>query len=167
MFRGCSAPNLPTCEACLDGTDQLASYDDKQVQTPQQQEVGSEILQTDPAKWPDVITDSFRGECIKRGPLYFQNRAETFPSSERQYKTRKHYMSAHLFSRKAVNGEAYERHWLMLSKSKGFVYCFMCKLFSSNPSSFATHGFSDWKRGEEKVCAHENSVEHRTAWQHG
>lgn len=78
-------------------------------------------------------------------------------------------MSPHLFVRKAVNGEAYERHWLMYSESKGSVYCFMCKLFSisSNPSAFTTHGFSDWKRAEEKVCAHENSVEHRNyvaAW---
>ncbi|XP_040071718.3 uncharacterized protein LOC120844154 [Ixodes scapularis] len=66
---------------------------------------------------------------------------------------------------KAVNGKAYKRHWLMYSKSKSSVYCFMCKLFStpSNPSSFTRHGFCDWRRGEEKVCAHENSVGHRTS----
>lgn len=164
FFHGSSTADHPP--TCLEGTDQLASCGDK-LQNPQQQEVGPEILQSDPAKWPDIITDNFRGECIERGPLYFQNRAESFPSSERQYKTQKRYMSPHLFARKAVNGEAYERHWLMYSKSKGCVYCFMCKLFSSNPSSFTTHGFSDWKRGEEKVCAHENSVEHRNcvaAW---
>lgn len=68
FFHGSStADHLP---ACLERTDQLESCGDK-LQNPQQQEVGPEILQS----------DNFRGECIERGPLYFQNRAESFPSS--------------------------------------------------------------------------------------
>lgn len=69
----------------------------------QQQDVGSEILRSDPAKWPYIITDNFRGICLEKGPLYFQNWAETFPSSKRNTKLR-NAIYRHVFAQKAVNG---------------------------------------------------------------
>lgn len=53
----------------------------------------------------------------------------------------------------------------MYSQSKGSVFCLMCKLFEipNGVSPFATHGFGDWKRAEEKARVHEDRVDHRNA----
>ena len=42
------------------------------------------------------------------------------------------------------------------------IYCFTYKLFSRNLTNF-TKGYNDWKHVYEKVSAHENSDNHRSA----
>ena len=42
------------------------------------------------------------------------------------------------------------------------IYCFTCKLFSSNLTNF-TKGYNDWKHVYAKVSAHENNDNHRSA----
>ncbi|CAN8023885.1 unnamed protein product [Ixodes persulcatus] len=131
--------------------------------SPQPLEVGSISVESDPAKWPDTVPDKFRTACTERGPQYFQNRSEYYPTSERQYTNQKQYLSPQLFVRKAANGEVFERHWLLYSQSNGSMYCLMCKLFAASNSPFVTHGFCDWKMAEEKARAHEDSIDHRNA----
>lgn len=49
----------------------------------------------------------------------------------------------------------------MYSNSTGKIYCGLCRLFGSK-SVLATVGFSHWKKGEEKILHHENSITHKT-----
>ena len=59
-----------------------------------------------------------------------------------------------------LTGERVNRSWLCYSPSNGKLYCGPCKLLSKTKSLF-TCGFNDWKHGEEKISAHENSHQHR------
>lgn len=59
-----------------------------------------------------------------------------------------------------VNGEIIKRNFFLYSISKGCTYCYPCALFGSK-SSFATCGFSNWKKAEEKLSSHKNSHKHR------
>ena len=45
------------------------------------------------------------------------------------------------------------------------VYCFYCKLFSTQKSAFCGDGFYDWKNGSATICAHEKSTAHIAAVQ--
>jgi len=58
------------------------------------------------------------------------------------------------------------RNWLLYSKSHDRVYCFCCKLFSSqlqipNPGSLTNNGTSDWKHIALKLEQHENFSSHK------
>lgn len=69
-----------------------------------------------------------------------------------------------MFKRTLANGEIGDRKWLMYSIKQGSIYCFMCKLFSSNFNSlFVSTGFNKWKKFD-KISQHENSIDHRTAF---
>lgn len=59
-----------------------------------------------------------------------------------------------------INGEVIKRNFFLYSASKGSIYCYPCALFGSK-ASFATCGFSNWKKAEEKLSSHENSQKHR------
>ncbi|CAI6366862.1 unnamed protein product [Macrosiphum euphorbiae] len=64
------------------------------------------------------------------------------------------------------NGEKISRNWLLYSKSRDRVYCFSCKLFSSqlkipNPGCLTNNGTSDWKHMALKLEQHENSSSHK------
>jgi len=49
------------------------------------------------------------------------------------------------------------------SESKGVIYCIPCLLFGNiNSPSFSSKGFSNWKRAEELISQHENSLKHRS-----
>lgn len=51
------------------------------------------------------------------------------------------------------------REWLLYSPSTGSVYCYACKLLSSQKHAFIS-GFCDWKH-PERISDHEKSAEHR------
>ncbi|XP_065645449.1 uncharacterized protein LOC136075929 [Hydra vulgaris] len=74
-------------------------------------------------------------------------------------RTRFRYLSKSIFVSTVVNGEIINRTFLIYSESKGSIFCAPCYLFGGT-TSFATVGFSDWKKGEEKIKRHENS-QHR------
>lgn len=74
--------------------------------------------------------------------------------------TRFRYLSKSIFVSTLVNGEKINRTFLVYSKSKGSLFCAPCYLFGGT-TSFATVGFSDWKKGEEKIKCHENSKNHK------
>lgn len=58
------------------------------------------------------------------------------------------------------NGEKSKRDFLMYSESKGVIFCCPCLLFGKK-SAFATTGFSNWKKAEERILEHTNSSKHR------
>ena len=59
-------------------------------------------------------------------------------------------------------GEKQLRQFLVYSESRGSVFCIPCFLLNGT-SQFAkrSEGFNDWKNGQSRLTAHENSVEHR------
>ena len=59
----------------------------------------------------------------------------------------------------------FNRLWLCYSPSMGKVYCFHCKLFSTQKNAFCGEGFNDWKNGSATICAHEKSTAHIVAIQ--
>nr|XP_047122894.1 zinc finger MYM-type protein 1-like [Hydra vulgaris] len=69
-------------------------------------------------------------------------------------------MSKSIFISTLVNGEKINRTFLIYSESKRSIFCAPCYLFGGT-TSFATVGFSDWKKGEEKIKRHENSQHHK------
>ena len=61
------------------------------------------------------------------------------------------------------NGEKNDRHWLLYSPSTGRVFCFVCKLFSSNSTvALANQGFDSWSN-INRLGQHELSQNHRQA----
>ncbi|XP_025198309.1 uncharacterized protein LOC112596744 [Melanaphis sacchari] len=110
-------------------------------------------INNDPALWPSM------SETVRE------------KSSLRDYKNQKRYFSCNFFIRTLVNGEKHERLWLMYSESTGNVFCFVCMLFNSNSSMnpFVKNGFSNWKKGDERISGHENSSVHQVCtmkWLH-
>ncbi|XP_065680610.1 zinc finger MYM-type protein 1-like [Hydra vulgaris] len=75
-------------------------------------------------------------------------------------RTRFRYMSKSIFISTLVNGEKINRTFLIYSESKRSIFCAPCYLFGGT-TLFATVGFSDWKKGEEKIKRHENSQHHK------
>jgi hypothetical protein len=127
-------------------------------------------INKDPALWPSM-SETVREKCIQLGPAYFQNKNNGFSASLRDYKNQKRYFSCNFFTRTLVNGEKHERLWLMYSESTGNVFCFVCILFNSNSSinPFVKNGFSNWKKGDERISGHENSSVHQVCtmkWLH-
>jgi len=59
------------------------------------------------------------------------------------------------------NEEKLKRDFLMYSESKGVIFCCPCLLFG-NKSAFATTGFSNWQKAEERILEHTNSSNHRS-----
>ncbi|CAH0564503.1 unnamed protein product [Brassicogethes aeneus] len=118
-------------------------------------------IEQDPALWPTTFSDCMRQAYLNRGSGYFQNNDGKFEASIRKCQKQNRSLSVKLFESRQSNGESYVRKLLMYSKSNGSVYCFICKLFCTDQKKIFVTGFSDWKKAEEKVKSHENSLEHR------
>ena len=66
--------------------------------------------------------------------------------------------------RKLPNGEYIKRPWIIYSQSADRIYCFYCKLFSTNtPSALSTNGFNNWSNLHTRLCEHESSKSHLEA----
>ncbi|XP_013873629.1 TATA-binding protein-associated factor 2N isoform X2 [Austrofundulus limnaeus] len=118
-------------------------------------------LSRDPALWGD-ITERLREEAISMGPAAFQNRSSYYPASGRESRlggrwTR--HLTNDLFHCQLPNNQIVSREWLLYSPSTGSVYCYACKLLSSQKHSFIS-GFSDW-RHPQRLNDHEKSPDHR------
>ncbi|XP_050064590.1 zinc finger MYM-type protein 1-like [Aphis gossypii] len=63
-----------------------------------------------------------------------------------------------------VNGESINRTFVLYSESKGCIYCAPCRLFGgpNTTNIFSKFGFFDWKKGEQKLSRHENSLNHKS-----
>ncbi|GBP34153.1 hypothetical protein EVAR_30704_1 [Eumeta japonica] len=104
---------------------------------------------------------------IDHGPENCQHHQGPFHESRHTYASGKSvcFCTPRLFFGKKANGETYKREWLLYSKTKGSLYCFVCKLFGNKsiataPSQFAADGFSDW-RNVIAIEHHENSSAHK------
>lgn len=58
------------------------------------------------------------------------------------------------------NGEKELRKWLLYSNSKGNIFCFCCRLFSSIKISLTSSEFSDYAHTGIRLSEHESSKEH-------
>lgn len=139
----------------VDGNN-ITRWPEDQVQQPPE----DFTISTDPELW-GAITDHVREAAISQGPAAFQNRAPKYPASVRDIgiggKTRP--LTNDLLHCCLPNNEVVSREWLIYSPSAGMVYCFACKLLSSQRNAF-TSGFSDW-RHPERISDHEKSANHR------
>lgn len=64
---------------------------------------------------------------------------------------------------KLINGKEVNRNYIVYSNSTGKIYCAPCRLFNdtSSVNTFANFGFYYWKKCEEKLSQHENSINHK------
>ena len=90
---------------------------------------------------------NFNPSCVVFGTESFTRRCS--PS----YFTRVH----------TLTGEKIQRSWLCYSISKKMLFCFACKLFGhpAHDNTPFVSGFSNWRKGEERIAAHENGQSHR------
>lgn len=115
------------------------------------------LLDTDPATWPNRLTDAERIFLVNRGspnPLYeFE-----FPKDNKGRRFTSRY-----YKRKLNNGEQILRDWLVYSKAKNVVYCFCCKIFNVTSSDICKDGYNDWKHLGDTLKSHETSRSHLEA----
>ncbi|XP_065652775.1 uncharacterized protein LOC136080095 [Hydra vulgaris] len=79
------------------------------------------------------------------------------------YQDRDRYSSKSLLTGKKVNGETFNREWLIYSPALGCVFCFFCKLFEPSKCALASTGYKDWKNSGASIQGHEHSSDHRKA----
>lgn len=119
------------------------------------------FFETDPDKW--LINEFFRNYVAIHG--LHQNLSDDFSYSGRKYNDKTRYLTKQLFQRKMLNGEFALHSWLVYSKSKGVVFCELCRLFenSLNKIQLVTEGYNDWKNANQHFNWHENSQEHKNS----
>lgn len=153
-----SSPQQPTCSV----PQSISHIEDPPVATSSSLimvSVSPNII-NDIGLWCELSNDD-KTYWIEKGPSILQHWEDGFQNSEREYVTQKRYCTISLFKTKKFNGEQYTRDWLCYSPSKGKVFCFVCKIFSSSDNLFC-QGFNDWNN-PKTINSHENSSEHKTA----
>ena len=95
------------------------------------------------------------------GYAFFQNKDSNFEPSKQMFKNQYRYYSVKYFQKVMNNGEKCDRKWLMFSEFTGCVFCYVCKLFSTDYDNvFVKSGFYNWKKAKQTIFGHENSKEH-------
>ncbi|CAG5021481.1 unnamed protein product [Parnassius apollo] len=109
-------------------------------------------------------TRSYDYTGCKKNPGLCSNKDKDFSKSARIYqegdKQKVRTLNKSLFQLKLQNNEIVEREWLSYSPSTGRIYCFVCRLFSSEKDQFTFYGFNDWKH-PERITEHEQSKAHK------
>ena len=114
------------------------------------------------------IDDAMREYWAEKGSSECQNADTNFTASGVVFRMESftRHCSLSYFSRiHTLIGAKIQRPLLCYSISKKRLFCFPCKLFAhpaEGNSTFIT-GFNNWKRGEEKISAHENGQSHRAS----
>ena len=128
---------------------------------------GTSFNCTDIGLWPDSVTDDMRNYWISKGTSLCQNLKLSYPDSYvidnkqvRRFCTRAMFSYTH-----EPTQTNYDRSWLCYSDATKKVYCFYCKLFATDSSSFSSHGYNDWKNASQRLLAHEKSLTHLNAVQ--
>lgn len=118
----------------------------------------SEFFSDDPALWPTVVTEKMREHFTLHKPDQF---VSEIGSSKRFCGNKDRVLTEHNFYRHKKNNEKTKRDWLIYSPSKRVLFCYVCKLFSSNCQALSNEGYSNWKNVSERLKEHENSKSHR------
>ncbi|XP_065665417.1 zinc finger MYM-type protein 5-like [Hydra vulgaris] len=119
------------------------------------------ILREDPALWPLQLKENERMKYLNKGYAFFQKKDSNFESSKRMFKNQYRYYSVKYFQKVMNYGEKCDRKWLMFSESTRCVFCYVCKLFSTDYDNvFVKSGFYNWKKAKQTIFGHENSKEH-------
>lgn len=120
----------------------------------------------DPGLWNIPLSDVVKDQILKRDITWYQNKDADFTKTSRVYKESNasekiRHLTKTVFYKQLDNTETVERKWLIFSPSKNVLFCFICRLFSSEKLSFSKEGFNDWKHASRSINEHENSPEHR------
>lgn len=116
--------------------------------------------------WPNVITEEMVKYWADKGSSELQNCDEaSFQNSIPRDQTRSDSSfvwkcSKNLFTRRNQNRETVNRFWLCFSSTTGKVYCYACKLMSTQSTKLTTEGFYDWKYASVRLSKHETSKIH-------
>ncbi|XP_062113370.1 uncharacterized protein LOC133824494 [Humulus lupulus] len=110
----------------------------------------------DPGWWK-IIDTKLRDLLVEKGPIRIND--IIFPKDENSRN-----FSTFYYMRKLLNGETYDRRWLVYSKDFDKVYCFCCKLFHSNSTNnmnqLGNEGIKEWRNLDARLKTHETSNEH-------
>ena len=127
---------------------------------------GENLPYRDPATWPKV-TEKTSCFLIHHGPEI--ERRELFPSKLCDFDNRMRHFSSKWYEKIHPNVEKCDRHWLLYSNKKDYLFYFCCLLFSTtktNNFSEISKGFCDWKKLNPRIPEHENSNEHQICYSH-
>ena len=95
------------------------------------------------------------------GANQFQNLANDYPETKREYFGVNQYLDNSAFKRVLPNGEVVDRDWFVYcSPAKTCVFCFPCILFSPERIHLSDQGFADWKNIINQLKIHETSPKH-------
>lgn len=110
---------------------------------------------SDPAYWPQCMSNINRVQIIEKGPIRVEN--YTFPI---QKITGRKFSVAN-FNKIMSNGEVVDRRWLVYSKTTDRVYCYVCKLFEPTLNTcLANVGCDDWGHLSNILKTHERNKNH-------
>ncbi|CAF1045478.1 unnamed protein product [Didymodactylos carnosus] len=107
----------------------------------------------DIADWPTNLQNSQIEKIVFRGPI--RANINHYPKDGVGRSFNKMY-----FQRKTANGELVDRMWLVYSSKLDRMFCFCCKIFSSDEFALAKAGTNDWGHMALILKRHERSTEH-------
>lgn len=111
------------------------------------------------SKWPDFKTDHFIRTVIINKPKSdsLENTEKMYQDGDKVYYRR---LNESNFYRIKPNGGKEKRDWLIYDSSVKAVYCYPCKLFSTEKNSLTDFGCTDWKHLNSLLKSHEESKSH-------
>ena len=119
---------------------------------------------SDLTNWSITVDNDFIQNCLMQDiSFFFQNKKpdDVYTKSSRVYKEQNRSFSNKYFGKRLKNGQTVMRSWLVYSRSKGCIYCFVCKLFSKCQMSLTAGRFSDWMNVIRTLENDEHSMEHK------
>ena len=122
----------------------------------------------DAGHWPYPMTPDLKTELVRRGPSAIQNVNGPFQVVDRGLLNSTHEsrsMTTKWFFKQMPNNEKILRSWMMYSPARNSLFCFCCRLFNPDHSSFGSaEGFTVWRKLSPKVVDHETSPAHKLAF---
>ncbi|XP_025199039.1 zinc finger MYM-type protein 1-like [Melanaphis sacchari] len=118
--------------------------------------------------WPANITKEMIEYWAKKSSTELQNcdklsMQNTVPFYQDEPRDNSNFVrkcTKNMFTRRNKNQETVNRFWLCFSPSKGKIYCYPCKLMSSQNTKLSREGFNDWKHASDRLYDHEISKTH-------